>query len=335
MNRFLKIALVFFISLLVITFLTLLPNINRFTEPLVPILSYSTSEYANSKNTNTLVKMLFLGDIMLARTIGSSIQNGDDPFKNINKKFSEYDVIVGNLETVASDPKYAVQASGKLFTFNSPIESIDVLKRNKIEIVSLANNHTMDYGSAALVNTMENLKSRGILYVGAGNNINEAFSPKYLNYKGTIIALLAFNDIENWFADATDYSAGSAFFNKDRIRNSLIEANEKADIVIVMPHWGIEYSLTNSQRQQEFGHFFIDNGADVVIGAHPHVEQNEEEYNGKKIYYSLGNFVFDDMCSIPNACDASILEIVIEDKQLISSSSIKVKLQNNGYPELK
>lgn len=131
MNRFLKAAFVFITCLLVITFIALLPNINRFSEPLVPVISFSTPEYTNSKDTNTLVKMLFLGDIMMARTIGSSILNRDDPFKNINQKFNEYDVIVGNLETVASDPKYAVQATGKLFTFNSPIESIDVLKKIK------------------------------------------------------------------------------------------------------------------------------------------------------------------------------------------------------------
>lgn len=110
-------------------------------------------------------------------------------------------------------------------------------------------------------------------------------------------------------SDPSDYSAGSAFFDKELIKKSLEEARSKSDIVIVYPHWGIEYSLNNSERQAEYGRFFIDNGADIVIGAHAHVLQNSEEYNGKQIYYSLGNFVFDNMCSIPNACNAGMVEL--------------------------
>lgn len=313
---------------------TALPSIIKSTNVIIPPLSYSVPESISQQPESSSFKMLFVGDVMLSRTIGTSVLNGDNPFKNIKSKFSEYNLIVANLETVAAEEQYAIQNPNKLFTFNSPVAALDSLTQNGIGIVSLANNHTMDYGSSALLNTMNNLKARGILFAGAGNNTQEAFAPKYIFYKKTKIALLAFNDIENWVTDVSDNSPGSAYFDKDLIKQSLDEAKSNADIVIVFPHWGVEYSLTNSDRQADYGHFFIDNGADIVIGAHPHVLENSEEYNGKEIYYSLGNFVFDDMCTIPNACNAGMVELNIEDNKLISSNLIKVKLADNGFPEL-
>jgi len=192
----------------------------------------------------------------------------------------------------------------------------------------------MDYGSAALIDTIKNVKDRGVLYFGAGNNIQEAFEPKYVAFNKTRIALLAFNDIENWVTDASDNTPGSANFDKDRIKQSLDQAKANSDIIIVFPHWGVEYALTNSDRQSEYARYFIDNGADIVIGAHPHVLQNSEEYGGKMIYYSLGNFVFDDMCSIPNACNAGMVEVNIDNNKITSSNLIKVKISDNGFPEL-
>lgn len=310
------------------------PTIQRSTILNVPPISYSQAEYNQSINSAKDFKILFVGDVMLSRTIGDSILEGADPFINIKAKFDEYNIIVANLETVASENKFAFQNPNKLFTFNSPVSALDTLTKNGIEVVSLANNHTMDYGAQALLNTMENLRNRGILYTGAGNNIQEAFAPKYIFHEQTRIALLAFNDIENWVADASDYSAGSAFFNKDLIKTSLDEASKNADIVIVYPHWGIEYSLSNSERQAEYGRFFIDNGADIVIGAHPHVLQNSEEYNGKQIYYSLGNFVFDNMCTIPNACNAGMVELQISGNKIVSTNLIKVRIADKGFPEL-
>lgn len=328
------IAIVTLLAAVLFLLIMIFPSIERSTFINVPPLSYSQLEYTQSIRESDDFKILFVGDVMLSRTIGTSILNGSDPFVNIKAKFDEYNIIVANLETVASESQFAFQNPSKLYTFNSPVSTLDTLTNNGIEIVSLANNHTMDFGTLALLNTMENLKNRGILYAGAGNNIQEAFAPKYILHEKTRIALLAFNDIENWFSDASDYSAGSAFFDKELIRKSLEEARSSSDIVIVYPHWGIEYSLNNSERQAEYGRFFIDNGADIVIGAHPHVLQNSEEYNGKQIYYSLGNFVFDNMCTIPNACSAGMVELEISGNKIVSTNLIKVRIADNGFPEL-
>lgn len=335
-NKKLIITTVLFICLISVL-AAYFPNIIKQKDPVVPPLSFTkdTEEILTEDSTDSRISMIFGGDVMLARTVGSSIEQGGNPFENIKDKFNEHDIVVLNLETVVADPTYAVQAFGKLYTFNSPVSAVDVLKANNVSVVSLANNHSMDYGANALINTMDNLQAKGILHVGAGRTIAEAFAPKYLLSKNTKIALLAFNDIENWFTDVTDYNAGSAYFDEGRIKAAITEANNNADIVIVIPHWGIEYSLNNSDRQSYFGKVFIDSGADIVIGGHSHVVQNSEEYNGKMIYYSLGNFVFDDMCSISNACDAALVEVFIEDKKILTSNILEVRIDDRGYPSLK
>lgn len=335
-NKKLIITTVLFICLISVL-AAYFPNIIKQKDPVVPPLSFTkdTEEILTEDSTDSRISMIFGGDVMLARTVGSSIEQGGNPFENIKDKFNEHDIVVLNLETVVADPTYAVQAFGKLYTFNSPVSAVDVLKANNVSVVSLANNHSMDYGANALINTMDNLQAKGILHVGAGRTIAEAFAPKYLLFKNTKIALLAFNDIENWFTDVTDYNAGSASFDEGRIKAAITEANNNADIVIVIPHWGIEYSLNNSDRQSYFGKVFIDSGADIVIGGHSHVVQNSEEYNGKMIYYSLGNFVFDDMCGIANACDAALVEVFIEDKKNLTSNILEVRIDDRGYPSLK
>ncbi len=335
-NKKLIITTVLFICLISVL-AAYFPNIIKQKDPVVPPLSFTkdTEEILTEDSTDSRISMIFGGDVMLARTVGSSIEQGGNPFENIKDKFNEHDIVVLNLETVVADPTYAVQAFGKLYTFNSPVSAVDVLKANNVSVVSLANNHSMDYGANALINTMDNLQAKGILHVGAGRTIAEAFAPKYLLSKNTKIALLAFNDIENWFTDVTDYNAGSAYFDEGRIKAAITEANNNADIVIVIPHWGIEYSLNNSDRQSYFGKVFIDSGADIVIGGHSHVVQNSEEYNGKMIYYSLGNFVFDHMCGIANACDAALVEIFIEDKKNLTSNILEVRIDDRGYPSLK
>lgn len=323
------------VSCMLLFLITSFPQIIKQTQQVVPPISFAEEISTGQEQSDNKISMIFAGDVMMDRTVGSTIEQGGNPFENVKDKFNEHDIVILNLETVVSDRAYAAQALGKLYTFNSPTSAIDVLKANNVSVVSLANNHSMDYGANALINTMDNLQAKGILHVGAGKTVNEAFAPRYLLFKNTKIAFLAFNDIENWFTDVSDYNAGSAYFDEGRIRSAVSEAKSNADIVIVMPHWGIEYSLNNSERQNYFGRLFVDSGADIVIGAHPHVIQNSEEYNGKMIYYSLGNFVFDGMCSIANACDAAMVQVFIEDKKILTSNILEVRIDDRGYPSLK
>jgi poly-gamma-glutamate capsule biosynthesis protein CapA/YwtB (metallophosphatase superfamily) len=299
-------------------------------------------------------KLLFMGDTMLARTIGENIVAGDNPYKYVQPTLNGYDFRIANIETTIADPATTNRADGKLYTFNAPLASMQTLKAARINVASLANNHTMDFGSAALLNMISNFTSAGVVPVGAGKNSDDAFAPVIVDVPLTAdstkspnehirIAFLAANDIENTYTVAASSSPGSAYFDDARLAASIQAARgtEKADLVVVIPHWGIEYQTVPSDRQIEWGHFFIDHGADLVIGGHPHVVQPTESYKGKYIVYSMGNFIFDGMSG--NALDGEMIGVNVRVKAegiahsvtFDAPTAIATHIDDQGYPKLK
>ena len=276
-------------------------------------------------------KILFVGDTMLARSVGEKIQNGIDPFELIKPVFVDYQAIIANLETTVSDKGTAV--IGKAYKFRAPVQSIDFLKNANITAVSLANNHTKDYGDEALIDTMDRLKTGGIDYFGAGINQEEAFSGKVIDVSGVKIGLIAFNEIENkWTMSKTGPT--SAWTDLPKLKEKITALKEISDVVIVMPHFGVEYTTSQNSWQTKLSKILIDNGADLIIGNHPHVVQPNEIYKDKKIYYSLGNFVFDKMEGLKNATDGEMIEVVLKDKKILSTKELKVKLGKDGRPAI-
>ncbi len=139
-------------------------------------------------------KILFVGDTMLARSIGEGIKNGENPFVYVQDEFDNHDLVVANLETVISEPGEGKRNTQKLYTFNAPVESLSVLKSSGVEVVSLANNHTMDYGSSGLINMIGLLEVEEIEYFGAGENQDKAFEPRFIQLNGIEIAFIGVND---------------------------------------------------------------------------------------------------------------------------------------------
>lgn len=331
----LRVKLIIFIPLFFTTilfFLIVFQSKNLKSEK--NLLNFIDNKESSIKKVDNeqILKLLFLGDIMLARSIAAQIESGDNPFENLISTFRDYDYIVANLETTVSRVGFPVL---KAYTFNAPIKSVEILKNSGISIVSLANNHVGDYGKNALLDMFSILKDYGIVYFGAGENQDLAFEPKFIVDKRLTFALLGFNDIETWYTDATKNSPGTANFNKEQIEKSIKKAKEQSSIVIVMPHWGNEYELISNERQEEYGKFFIEAGADIVVGAHPHVVQNSHEYKGKMIYYSLGNFVFDGMEGIFKATEGAMLEVIVTRDLKLKTRLINIKLNHKGFPELK
>jgi poly-gamma-glutamate synthesis protein (capsule biosynthesis protein) len=173
------------------------------------------------------------------------------------------------------------------------------LKNAGFTILSLANNHIPNFGEQGLKDTFNYLHQAGIYYVGAGNNAEEAAAPVFMTIKGTKFAFLAYNDTDVVppSYEATQNHAGTNFMRPDRMTEAIKRAKQNADIIIVSMHAGTEYTDDPNQSQITFAHAAIDAGADLVIGHHPHVIQPLENYKGKYILYSLGNFVFDQMWS--------------------------------------
>lgn len=181
----------------------------------------------------------------------------------------------------------------KQYTFRIEPERVSVFKDMGVDIVTLANNHTLDYGQDALVDTFDTLNKADIKYAGAGNNKEEAQELKTFELKGKTIGILAASRV----IPVPEWTAGISpgmftTYDPTSLINEITVAREKCDSVIVYVHWGIEKSEYPEEYQRELAKKYIDAGADMVVGAHPHVLQGIEYYNGKPVIYSLGNFIF-------------------------------------------
>lgn len=186
---------------------------------------------------------------------------------------------------------------GKAYTFRADPSRVENLKELGIDIVGLANNHVYDYGKDALLDTFATLEKADIPYVGAGKNLEEATEPYYMEVDGKTIAFVAASRAEKlrMTPQATETEPGILrCYDTQLFDQEIKEADEKADLVIALVHWGTEYSTELEAVQKETAKEYIDAGADVIIGAHSHCLQGMEFYNNVPIVYSLGNYWFNE-----------------------------------------
>lgn len=241
------------------------------------------------------VSLVAVGDISYSRGVERIVRKQNDinyPFLKILDYLKGADLVFGNLETPIT-PGPEIPDFEMIFRSNPGTEQ--ALKQAGFSVLSLANNHTPNFGEKGLKDTLSYLEKVGIKYVGAGENEQEAYKPVYIEKKGIKFAFLAYNDTDvvPAYYEATDNRTGTAFMRIDKMTEAIKEARQKANFVIVSMHAGTEYTSKPNDSQVNFAHAAIDVGADLVIGHHPHVVQTLEKYKGKYIFYSLGNFVFD------------------------------------------
>ncbi|MBD5548808.1 MAG: CapA family protein [Lachnospiraceae bacterium] len=187
--------------------------------------------------------------------------------------------------------------AGKAYTFRANPERVEVLQQLGVDAVTLANNHVYDYGKEAMMDTFAVLEDAGIPYFGAGDTLQRAMKPLYLEVDGKTIALVAASRAEKYkmTPQATDEEPGILrCYDTELFLQVIKEAKEHADFCIAFVHWGTEYSYDLEQVQLDTGKEYLDAGADVVIGAHSHCLQGMEYYDGKPIIYSLGNYWFNE-----------------------------------------
>ena len=223
------------------------------------------------------------------------------------------DIAVANFENPApNNPRF--HASGT--NFSADPRFIDGLANAGIDYVSLANNHIRDAGATGLLQTITNVKKRGIAYSGAGKNAKAARTPAILEAAGTKVAILGYDAIAGGY-HATATRVGSAGLSAKAVKTDVAKARAAgADVVIVYPHWGTEYDPTPFANQKKLAEMIIDNGADMVIGNHAHWAAAMEVYKGKPIWYALGNFVFDQTWSEPTM-EGITLELTFRGKDLV------------------
>lgn len=238
------------------------------------------------------VSIVFMGDVMLADAPGQRIKQGHDPFAPFAKILDQADLRVANLECVVARGGKAVP--NKPYTFRAHPRVLALLKRH-VDAVSLANNHSGDFGPQAFAEMLGRLDKAALPYFGGGRNLAEAHRPLIIERKGLRIALLGYDEFFPRHFEAGHDRPGVAWSEDEQVAADIRQAREvmHADIVIPFMHWGEEHRPLANDRQRELARLMIDAGADAVVGTHPHVTQDVETYRGKPIVYSLGNFVFD------------------------------------------
>jgi len=245
------------------------------------------------------VELVFGGDVMLSRQVNSRMAKYNDytwPFLKIADFFQSVDIAIINLESPFSITTDYVVPTGS-FTFKANPLSSSGLVLAGIDLVSLANNHTLNQGRKGLEETFKILNEHGIEYVGAGNNELEARQAKIFSINGEQFAFLAYA-YPNDNSVATESRAGIATMDIDNMQADVRRLKEEGNIVIVNMHAGIEYVTKPNWQQTDFAQAAIEAGAEAVIGHHPHWPQTFEFYQDKPIIYSLGNLVFDQMFSL-------------------------------------
>jgi poly-gamma-glutamate synthesis protein (capsule biosynthesis protein) len=271
---------------------------NVFPVPKASSQSKTTLASVMSKQTKTVdssVSIVFVGDIMLGRGVKTSVYKNfagdyDSLFANV-PEIKSADIAFANLEGPVTDAGPNV---GSKYSFMFEPKVTDTLSRAGFDIVSVANNHAGDRSVIGFTNTILNLKNNNIVYAGGGTNYAEASTVKIIEKNGIKIGFLAFSDVgPNWIK-ATDTNPGILLASDPNFEQIISDASKQIDTLVVSFHFGEEYKYnTHTARQAALAHKAIDAGAKIVVGAHPHVAEDIESYNGGLIMYSLGNFIFD------------------------------------------
>jgi poly-gamma-glutamate synthesis protein (capsule biosynthesis protein) len=295
-------------------------------------------------NKEKITTLILTGDIMMNRQVEYQIRttgNGDFkfPFLKIADTLKQADLIFGNLEGPISDK--GIKA-GSIYSFRMSPKTINGLIFAGFNILSLANNHALDYGREAAEDTLLRLKTAGIDYAGAGASGVEAYSPVIKEVNGVKIGFLAYTDLGPASWTATSKSSGIAWVgekNMELVKENIKNAKQKADILIVSLHSGEEYSLEPTQFQVDFSKMAVDEGADIIVGHHPHIVQKNEIYPSMNsgqagwIFYSLGNFVFDQNF-LKETMEGQIVKVIIENKKIKEVIPIDIKINQYFQPEL-
>lgn len=259
------------------------------------------------------ITLLFVGDMMADRGVRRKVEHdlgGEYAklFENI-PEIGDVDIAFGNLEGPVAGPSIG-RLRGSRFSFRMSPDFADALSVAGFDVLSFANNHVGDYGDGAFLETLRLLDEKEILYAGAGRNSTHAQSVRIIEKQGLKIGFIAFSDVGPKWMEAKEDRPGQLIYRKESAESLVHNAKSQVDILFVSIHWGSEYSTAN-KNQENIAKGLIDAGADGIIGHHPHVMQKIGWYNEKPIFYSLGNFIFDQYFS-PHTMRGMVVKMTID-----------------------
>ncbi|MTI96407.1 MAG: CapA family protein [Firmicutes bacterium] len=278
----------------------------------------------------SVFKLVAVGDVMPAILTEKRVNEYDPgyPLAKIRERIKSGDLVFGNLEAPISDVGNPMD---KAYVFRAKPFTIEVLLDGGFNLVSLANNHILDYGAEAMLDTIDLLDQHGIAHAGAGKDQAAAGAPVLREVNGVKVAMLAYTGAfparlyPAWQA-GPDTPGTAFYYDEDRLVEAVKSARELADVVIVSMHWGYEYTYATNAEQHRLGKLVVDSGADLVLGHHSHTPQGIEFYGGKPIVYSLGNFLFYPFATQKLCNETYILEAEINKDGVQAMSLVPVLL---------
>jgi len=295
-------------------------------EPQIQVIEQKPATIIHLKN---YVKILFVGDLMFDRGIRYyAAKNGGNEFifNKISPILSENDLVVANLEgSVTNNKSVSIgsipeSAANYYFTFDPSVAK--TLFNENIGVVNLGNNHILNFGYDGVEQTKNYLDKAGVSYFGLPAQAGVH------NGQGSIIKDVG--GIKMAFVSYNEFLTGDLPAEQTATIDEIKKVKPQADVVVVFCHWGVEYTKNPTASQVELAHKFVDAGTDLVVGSHPHVIQPSEEYQGKMIYYSLGNFIFDQYFS-ENTRNGLGVEVKIDkETKEMSFDEVNFYLDSNG-----
>lgn len=289
----------------------------------------TTANQAQTATTNATpdtVTVIAVGDIMVTSKGTARLDQTGVPYVLDSVRHElKGDLLFGNQEAPIG-PKGTGQKFDKKFAFLTPLRHAEILNDGGFDVVSLANNHAMDFGPEALKTTMDFLDKNNIAHAGAGMNLADARKPAIVEKNGVKYGFLAYSNTfpeEFW---ATKTTAGNPFGHQKWVEADVKKLREQVDYVFVSFHWGSERMDSTKQYQKDLGRAAIDAGADGVFAHHPHVLQGMELYKGKLIAYSLGNFAFASWTN--SVWDSAILKCRFVDGKFLGAEIVPLLINN-------
>ncbi|HHS50945.1 MAG TPA: CapA family protein [candidate division Zixibacteria bacterium] len=248
-----------------------------------------------------------VGDMMFARGVARHTDTTDvyRPIIAVAELLRSVDIATGNLESPISDRGARLD---KLYAFRASPKFMPVLEFAGFDVLSIANNHTFDYGLDAFRDCLDRFERSPIELVGGGRNLEEALRPKFVRVDGVRFGFLGFNDTRTNFIGRDRPACAPA--HDEWVFDAIAKTRPQCDVLIVHIHWGEEYFRFPTNRQISLGRAMVDSGVEVVLGHHPHSWQAVEHYGDGLIAYSLGNFVFDQRDMMNNISGILFIDFV-------------------------
>lgn len=281
------------------------------------------------------LNVVAVGDIMLGRKVGKLLEKSSKgyeySFEQVAETLKKGDVIFGNIESPVTASEKSLSRGHKIILKCSP-KAMSAIKAAGFNLLSIANNHMMDYYDKGMLDTIDILNKNGIAFSGGGKNLEEARKLAIVEKNGLKYGVLSYTDMAeftyvgppNISYAAGKNKAGVAPRKLELILEDIARVRSQVDILAISLHWGVEESFTIPASQVEFAHKLIDSGADVILGHHPHQFQGIEVYKGKPVIYSMGNFLFDQ--NDPENQESFILNMEYSGTQLKAFSATPVRI---------